>query len=796
MSSVAPESPLGRLAVFEKLSVGPVRLTPSKLTAPYRLFHDGREDRFELVYRFEEDVFEPESPSSENLAGMIAAQAALNYGLFCKVIEFHGKYDETDRRFIRAMAENTAREIYVKKIIEPNPFLTGALGGLKPVKLPRYLVAAIRFPSKDFRAHRSRWDRWPTDPDRVCVLSSGGKESLLSYGLLNEVAGGSLDSPAGTIHPVFINESGHHWFTALNGHRYFKASVPTTTRVWVNSDRLFNWMLRRMPFIRPDFAAMRADMYPIRLWTVAVFLFGALPIVQKRKIGRLVIGDEFDTSVRESTAGIRHYDGLFDQSIWFDGALSRYFFQKGWAVSQFSILRPLSEILVLKTLVERYPELQRHQVSCHAAHKEGERVRPCGRCEKCRRVVGMLLAIDADPGNCGYSPEQVRACLESLEHLTKNDVHQESASAEQLFHMLAEKGHLKSPPGGAAANPEIFNLRFDRERSPVFAIPLNLRRPLYRIFIESIGGALRRVGRKWEPFDLLTDPAMDQPYPFEPDALSPARGGSLESPVSPSAGPTSFMWGEMTWPEAEERFVGTDIALLPVGALEQHGPHLPLDTDAFDADHLSRRVADACSDPKPLVLPLVPYGVSYHHDDFKGTVGIGNETLSHLVYDIGMSVARNGIKKLLIINGHGGNGPALNQAAQMINRDAKIFVCVDSGETSDVDVDGLVDTPNDVHAGEIETSTSLAVRPHLVRGNRIVREIPEFSSRYLNFTSRRSVSWYAHTRRISDTGVMGDPTRASAGKGRAIWALMVTHLVALVEDLKGIPLTDIYQQRY
>jgi hypothetical protein len=129
--------------------------------------------------------------------------------------------------------------------------------------------------------------------------------------------------------------------------------------------------------------------------------------------------------------------------------------------------------------------------------------------------------------------------------------------------------------------------------------------------------------------------------------------------------------------------------LLPVGAVEQHGPHLPLDTDAFDADYLARRVAEACSDPKPLVLPAISYGVSYHHADFTGTISIANETLARLVYEIGISVSRNGIQKLVIINGHGGNSPALNYAAQKINRDAHIFVCVDSGETSGIFINSL-----------------------------------------------------------------------------------------------------------
>lgn len=266
--------------------------------------------------------------------------------------------------------------------------------------------------------------------------------------------------------------------------------------------------------------------------------------------------------------------------------------------------------------------------------------------------------------------------------------------------------------------------------------------------------------------------------------------------VEGPAGGQRYLLGELTWPEAKVRFKEMDTALLPVGAIEQHGPHLPLDTDSFDADYLARQVAEHCKVPRPIVLPLIPYGVSYHHNEYSGTISISNETLSQFVYEVGMNAARNGVKKLLIINGHGGNGPALNFAAQMINRDAKIFVGVDSGETSDVDIEKMCSTPNDVHAGEIETSTSLAVRGELVQMDKASKSVPRFSSGYLNFSSTRGVSWYAHTHKLSSNGVMGDPTRADAEKGREMWRVMIEHLVNLVEDLKNLPLEEIYQLRY
>jgi creatinine amidohydrolase/Fe(II)-dependent formamide hydrolase-like protein/7-cyano-7-deazaguanine synthase in queuosine biosynthesis len=779
------DDPFSILEVFDRLEIGPLTLERKRLIAPYRLFWNGKEDRTELIYSYEETVFDPAEPESRNLADMIAAQVALNYGLFCGSIVFHGTFDELDRRFIREMAENTAREIYVKKFLEPNPFLIDSYARLPAVKKQKYLRAALKFPEKPALKPKPHWQLWPSKKNRHCVLSSGGKDSLLSFGLINELGR--------EVHPIFVNESGRHWFTALNAYRYFKDHLPHTARVWVNSDRLFSWMLQRMPIIRKDFANIRSDQYPIRLWTVAVFAFGVLPLLRKRGIARLIIGDEFDTTLRRNLHGISHYDGLYDQSIYFDQALSRYFLRKGWSISQFSVLRPLSELLIEKILVERYPDLQQQQTSCHATHKQGDRVYPCGDCEKCRRIVAMLKAIGADPVRCGYAPEKILNCLKKIPH---KRVSQETAGVRHLFYTLMQKGLIDTqglPPGAFKEHPEILKLRFDSKSSPINSIPIDLRKGLFQICLKHANGAVKRTGRLWKEVDILTDPAADAAFPFEFDPIT-QRGGTHQTMESSSV--SNYLWGELTWRQARNRLKEIDLALLPVGAIEQHGPHLPLDTDAFDADYLARRVAEACSDPRPLVLAPISYGVSYHHADFTGTVSISNDTLAKLVYEIGMSVSRNGVKKLVIINGHGGNSPALNYAAQMINRDAQIFVCVDTGETSDVDIDQIVETPNDVHAGEIETSTALAVRPHLVRMEQAKKQVPKFSSRYLDFTSRRGVLWYAYTRKISPSGVMGDPTRASAEKGKKIWEIMIAHLVSLVEDLKRLTLEEIYHRNY
>ena len=106
--------PLDALVVIDRLEVGPVRLEPQRVVSPYHVIQGDQTSTFEFIYRFEEPVFDPAEPDSQNLAAMMAAQPALNYGLFCREIVFHGVFDNQDRRFLRAMTENTAREIYVK----------------------------------------------------------------------------------------------------------------------------------------------------------------------------------------------------------------------------------------------------------------------------------------------------------------------------------------------------------------------------------------------------------------------------------------------------------------------------------------------------------------------------------------------------------------------------------------------------------------------------------------------------------------------------------------------------------
>jgi hypothetical protein len=171
--------------------------------------------------------------------------------------------------------------------------------------------------------------------------------------------------------------------------------------------------------------------------------------------------------------------------------------------------------LIEKILVERYPELQSNQVSCHATHQVGDRIHPCGRCEKCRRIVGMLMALDADPKKCGYSHEQIDRCMVTLPN---KDIHQGTWEAEHLAFLLGERRLIEGSSIGSVRGkqrPEIMKLRFDNERSCLEEIPVDLREPLYRLCLEHADGAVKKTNHEWVEFDLLNDADIHTPYTFE-----------------------------------------------------------------------------------------------------------------------------------------------------------------------------------------------------------------------------------------------------------------------------------------
>jgi hypothetical protein len=221
---------------FKKITIAQPVIEGAKIKAKYILeIEGGGIQENELIYSYEKSVFDPNSMQDQNLAAMILSQVVINYGLFAREIEFQGIYEDSDIRFIADMMENTSREIYVNKLLWDNPYLTKEYRNPVLEKKKKFTQANLVF--KNNKANRL-WEHWNLSGKKICILSSGGKDSLLSYGVTRE--------SGYQVYPYFINESGRHWFTAINAYRYLKETDKNTGRVWTNSDRIFNWILKNM----------------------------------------------------------------------------------------------------------------------------------------------------------------------------------------------------------------------------------------------------------------------------------------------------------------------------------------------------------------------------------------------------------------------------------------------------------------------------------------------------------------------------------------------------------------------
>jgi len=247
----------------------------------------------------------------------------------------------------------------------------------------------------------------------------------------------------------------------------------------------------------------------------------------------------------------------------------------------------------------------------------------------------------------------------------------------------------------------------------------------------------------------------------------------------------SYYLGELTWPDVKEFLTTHSVAIVPVGSCEQHGPHLPLDTDAYDAFWLSLKAAEKAQ--CALVAPPIYYGVSLHHMDFPGTLTLNPQTLEQIAYEVALSLTKHGFRKILFENGHGGNTPALEAAIQRTKADTNIFAAVDTvGLITDF-IEKFIETPYDAHAGEFETSTSLANREKFVVKERIKEpKIKLPTVKYAKIGLKETgpkVSWGFRTMEISETGVIGNPTKASKKKGKTAWKLAIERIAKLLVEL-------------
>jgi creatinine amidohydrolase len=254
-----------------------------------------------------------------------------------------------------------------------------------------------------------------------------------------------------------------------------------------------------------------------------------------------------------------------------------------------------------------------------------------------------------------------------------------------------------------------------------------------------------------------------------------------------------YRYGEMTWPEIKDAAASGRVAVVPFATIEDHGFHLPVDTDL----RLCAAVCEAAVSRAPeraVLVPPVNHGYSPHHMDFPGPITIGAETFIRYGVDVCKSLAHHGFHRILIVNGHGSNTPFVDIIARLTTVETKALAAAvnywaapgvrESAETlrESEKVGGMN------HACEFETSLYLAIAPELVDMSKAVHELSHRPTK--NYWTdliggdgplTMMEPWSA----LSESGVMGDPTKATAEKGRKLLDAAANGIVELIDELRA-----------
>ncbi len=254
-------------------------------------------------------------------------------------------------------------------------------------------------------------------------------------------------------------------------------------------------------------------------------------------------------------------------------------------------------------------------------------------------------------------------------------------------------------------------------------------------------------------------------------------------------------WLEMTWEDFAHGQPSRWIAVLPIAAVEQHGPHLPLGVDSFIAHAYLVRARELLSPELPATfLPVQAIGYSNEHTAFAGTLSVSAETLLRTLGEIGVSVHRAGVRKLLIVNSHGGNAEVMS----IIARDLRVRLGLLAVTTSWHQL-GYPERlfPEDeqlhgIHAGEIETSIMLASRPELVATGRAqnfasAAQNMEKEFKRLHLLQPAGFGWM--TQDINPSGAAGNASAATAAKGQAALDHGARAFVALLQEVDRFDLS-------
>ena len=256
---------------------------------------------------------------------------------------------------------------------------------------------------------------------------------------------------------------------------------------------------------------------------------------------------------------------------------------------------------------------------------------------------------------------------------------------------------------------------------------------------------------------------------------------------NPANSPRVRHLADLTGPDVDRLLSADSILVQPLGAIEQHGPHLPLNTDLIVAQAVAEATVTAVGDEVDAwVLPPLAYTKSNEHAWSSGTIWLSASTLLAVLDDLGRCIAKTPARRLVFLNGHGGNSTLLGTANRELRLSHGLMtftthpgVPADQGGTSPESEHGM-----GVHGGTEETSVMLHLAPHLCDMSKAERRIPDgmIGNRYVKFGGRVSFGWLSND--FFDDGYIGDPTTATAELGKQLFEGSVQAFGEALREIK------------
>jgi creatinine amidohydrolase len=248
-------------------------------------------------------------------------------------------------------------------------------------------------------------------------------------------------------------------------------------------------------------------------------------------------------------------------------------------------------------------------------------------------------------------------------------------------------------------------------------------------------------------------------------------------------------WTQIHWPDIAKADAARWIAVLPLAATEQHGPHLPLETDVLIGEAYLARVRELLPAALPVTfMPVQPIGISTEHIDYPGTKTLPTGVALKEWMTIGESAARSGIRKLVMVTSHGGNSAAMSLVAQDLRAHQQMLVVTTSWFRFGIP-DGLLseeETRHGIHGGAAETSIMLARYPQRVRKEAIADFRPtsiDMEKKFRWLSAHRPVPFAWQTQDLHESGAVGDATKATAEKGELLIDHAARAFCELLDDV-------------